>query len=77
MRQEPRGPRFGLEILDQLGMGHSRALFGDLDSLDRDGATNRWVLRAVNDTHAAAAQFAQDFIPTDFCGCDHLPIPKE
>ncbi len=58
-------------------MGHSRALFGELDSLDRDGAANRWVLGAVNDTHAAAAQFAQDFIPASFGGCVHLPIPKE
>src|ERR1700687_4442505 len=58
-------------------MRHSRALFGEPDSLDRDGAANRWVFGAVNDTHAAAAQFAEDFIPAGFDGCDHLPIPKE
>jgi hypothetical protein len=58
-------------------MGQTRALCGELDGLDRDNATNRWVFRAVNDTHATAAQFAQDFVPASFGGCDHCPIPKQ
>src|SRR6267154_3286230 len=57
-------------------MGHSRALFRQLDNLDCDNAANRWILGAVNDTHAATAQFALNFIPASFGGCDHLPIPK-
>src|SRR5712672_2613643 len=57
-------------------MGHSRALFRQLDNLDRDNAANGWILGAVNDTHSATAQFALNFIPASFGGCDHLPIPK-
>src|SRR6267378_4257254 len=55
-------------------MRHSRALFGEPDSLDRDDAANQWVFGAVNDTHAAAAQFAEDFIPAGFSGCHHLVL---
>src|SRR5215475_12242221 len=54
-------------------MGHPGVLFRKPKRLGRYNAANQGVFGAVNDTHAATAQFAEDFIPAGFGGCFHLP----
>jgi hypothetical protein len=55
-----------------LVVGESGAFFGEPNGLDGNDAADQRVFSAIDDTHAAPAEFAEDFVPAGFGGCDHF-----
>src|ERR1700730_16802244 len=62
MGQHPGGARFGLKTSEKLGSSEAGAFGAELDGFDSDGAADNGVRGLVDDTHGAAAQFADNFV---------------
>src|ERR1700737_4088322 len=60
--QEARGARFRLKARQQLRAGEAGAFGAELDRFDSDGAPDDGVSGLVDDTHGAAAEFADNFV---------------
>src|ERR1700730_10812701 len=60
--QEACGAGFGLKSSEKLRTGQAGALGAEFNSFDRDSAADNRVSGLVNDTHSAAAEFADNFV---------------
>ena len=60
--QETRSAGFGLKSSEKLRTSEAGALGAEFDRFDGDGAADNRVRRLVDDTHSAAAQFADNFV---------------
>src|ERR1700716_2034517 len=60
--QEARGARFRLKPGQKLRPSEAGAFGAELNRFDSDGAPNDGVSSLVDDTHGAAAEFADNFV---------------
>src|SRR5208283_3490291 len=71
MSQETGGTCFGLEAGEKFWAREASAFFSEANCFYGDVAADDRIDGAINHTHGAAAEFAQDFIPSGFCDRIH------
>ena len=69
----------GLKAAYQLPARHSRSFFGQVHGLDRNVPSDDRIMRAVDHTHGAAAQFLAEFVTPCLCygGHDGLTLGRK
>ncbi len=78
MGEETGGAGFGLEAREKLGAAEAGAFFTEADGFDGDGAADDGVGGSVDNTHGAAAEFAENFVAPCFYRCFHAaPLPEK
>jgi len=66
MGEETGGAGFGLEAGEKFGAAEAGAFFAEADGFDGDGAADDGVGGSVDNTHGAAAEFAENFVAPCF-----------
>src|SRR5262249_48283561 len=74
VREQASRARFGLEAAEQFRARQARAFLAEANRFHGDGAADDRVHRFIDDTHGAAAQFADDFVATRFRSRGHSPF---
>src|SRR5262249_11433129 len=66
MSQQPGGARLGLEAVEKFFFAEAGTLFRYGERFYGHRAAYEWIVRAIDHTHGAAADFAGDFIAARF-----------
>ena len=72
MSEQAGGARFGLEPRQQFCAVEPGAFFAEADGFHGDGAADDRVDGLVDNAHGAAAELANDLVPSGFAYCFHL-----
>jgi hypothetical protein len=66
VRQQAGGTSFGLEPVEKFFSRQAGALFGELQGFYGHRAPDERIIRAIDHTHGAAADFTGDFVSARF-----------